>query len=225
MKKFTRVLTLLFLITVLFAQYVAPTVTVHAAAPLVYEGFDYAPGYFVNNTGGNGWGGGWNYFNTNPYRQGSVVGNNDPLIYTDGTKYLNTSGRDIAMVSNYCAAARLLDRSAAGALKDYITAANGFVGKVGTTIWGSYLTNFPNYASNDSRFLTLSNADTNIATGGTANTKVSIGTFGGATDKPSPSQYLLLGSTTATAYLTMRFYVGATTVSYTHLTLPTKRIV
>jgi len=202
MKKIAKVLIFTMLITMV-SGIGFNDVLVNAASPLVYEGFDYAPGAFVNNAGGTGWSGGWNYSTTPVYRQGGIVSSNDPLIYTDGTKYLNTSGRDVAITWSYVNAARLLDMSATGALKDYITAANGYVGKTGTTIWGSYLTNFPNFASNDTRYVSLTNSATSIANPADSNKKVEIGTFGG------PSQYLATSTTTAATYWTLRFYVGA----------------
>ena len=156
MKKFSKVMVLVLMVTMLFAQYVAPPVAVHANPPdpLVYDGFNYTPGPLLTQNGGTGWA---SMYESSVYYSGGkqaacISGGNDPLTYFDGSNYLVTTGNDLAMSNAYVAIQRPLDMRQSGPLGAYVlystptaappatpNPATGQLGKPGTKIWGSFL--------------------------------------------------------------------------------------
>ena len=210
MKKFSKVLVIVFAVTMLFAQYVAPVSVQAAPGPLVYEGFNYSPQPMHGLNGGVGFSSAFEVQNLGGSRLGLCISDNSPQIYSTSGKYLTTSGNDLSPGNAYLGSGRALDMSSIGALKDYIVynptpvppatpvAANGIVGKAGTKLWVSYLHNFgmPGGVDGDNRAVTLSTGAT-VSTSLTAsNQKVSIGYFG---------PFSRLGVST-TPYWTLRVY-------------------
>ncbi|MEI6603018.1 MAG: InlB B-repeat-containing protein [Clostridia bacterium] len=219
MKKLVSVMVLVFLTTMLFAQYVAPVSVNAAPGALVYEGFDYTPQAVHGLNGGIGFGSAWDVQNIVGSRLGLSITDNSPLTYSAGGKFLTTSGRDLGLGTAYLSTGRLLDMSSNGVLKDFVVynptplpsatpiAGNGLVGKVGTKIWGSYLHNFgmPAGLDGDNRAFTLSTGVSTSQSLTGSNQKVSIGYFG-TNSRLTP--------TGTSAYWTLRIYSATNPGAY-----------
>ncbi|MEI6602498.1 MAG: hypothetical protein WCL54_03320, partial [Clostridia bacterium] len=198
MKKVARILVLVFMVTMLFAQYVAPVQVAAATDPLVYDGFNYSPGPLLTQNGGTGWA---SMYESSVYYSGGkqaacVSGGNEPLSYFDGSNYLVTTGNDLAMSNAYVAIQRPLDTRPTGVLSSYVfytpqpnptgtpyPAANTYqIGKQGTKIWGSFLQSIgsPGGWDTETRAMYLHNSTTTNGFYQQKFYKISFGYFGAA---------------------------------------------
>ncbi|MEI6602784.1 MAG: discoidin domain-containing protein, partial [Clostridia bacterium] len=216
MKRFTKVLVMIFLTTMLFAQYVAPPVSVSAAAadPLVYDGIDYTGG-ISNRNGGTGWSGAWQCESDGGTKNAFSISSGLPLIYTDGANFLNTTGRYFNSNWSYRSVGRFLDLSYDKPLKDYTiytpspapgttpAPATGLIGKPGTKLWGSHIQSIGMPAGLDvsERSVEFKSTALGATLNGGANStsRVTVGYFG------ANSRVNVTGN----AYVTVRVYATA----------------
>ena len=219
MKRFTKVLVMVFLTTMLFAQYVAPPVAVHAGPsdPLVYDGIDYSGG-ISNRNGGTGWGSAWQLESDGGTKNAFSISSGLPLIYTDGSNFLTTTGKYFNSNYSYRSVGRFLDLSDTAPLKDYVVysptpapsttpnPATGLIGKPGTKLWGSHIQSLgmPAGLDGSERSVEFKNIALGASMNGGANAAgkiamVSVGYFGAASRVNG----------TGNAYVTVRVYATA----------------